>query len=133
MQIGPSNAYASVLMALCAWREARGEPQAGQVGVIWVIRNRSLKSAWWNGNRMNDIPAVILQPEQFSSFNPGDPNATKFPSSTDTVFPQIMNLVANPGADPTIGATSYYSGDVMPGWAESMTLTVKIGALSFYR
>jgi hypothetical protein len=128
-----SNAYSIVLLALCCWREARGSSSAAWQAVIWTILNRAAVAAWWNGNRANDIPAVILQPEQFSSFDQGDPNSTKFPSSTDPVFPEILILAANPGSDPTNGATHYYSGDVAPAWAASMTKTCDILDLHFYR
>jgi spore germination cell wall hydrolase CwlJ-like protein len=124
-----SNAYATVLTALCCWREARGEPSEAWQAVIWTILNRAAKPGWWG----QDVVSVILCPEQFSSFDQGDPNATKFPSSTDPVFPEILILAANPGTDPTDGATNYFSGDVVPDWAATMTPTVSLGALHFYR
>jgi N-acetylmuramoyl-L-alanine amidase len=124
-----SNAYATVLTALCAWREARGETLLAQQGVIWVILNRAAKPGWWG----KDPISVILAPEQFSSFDENDPNSVKFPSAADGIFPDILNLAVNPGTDPTGGATSYYSGDVVPYWASTMTHTVDIADLHFYR
>jgi hypothetical protein len=99
------------ILALAVWREARGEQSAGQRAVAHVIRNRTLVATWWNGNRKGSYHAVILQPYQFSSFNPGDPNADKWPSN-DLSFTSCREaaLWVPCGMDPdnTDGATSYY-------------------------
>lgn len=126
--------YADILTALAIWREARNQPLAAQQGVWWVIHNRTLLPAWWNGNHANDPVAVILMPYQFSSFNSGDPNATKLPSSTDAVFESILGWVTTPNTDPTNGANSYYSTDIAaPSWAAEAEFTVQLGELKFYK
>lgn len=129
--ITTSDAYERVLLALCCWREARGESIQAQRGVIWVILNRADKPSWWG----KDIVSVVLQPSQFSSFNKGDPNALLFPQSSDIVFREIVLLAADPGLDPTFGATHYNSlpDDNQPSWAAEMTKTADIGAFHFYK
>ncbi len=129
--ITTSDAYERVLLALCCWREARGESIQAQRGVIWTILNRAAKPSWWG----KDIVSVILAPSQFSSFNKSDPNSLLFPSNVDVVFREIVLLAADPGDDPTGGATSYNSlpMDNQPSWAAEMTKTCDIGAFHFYK
>lgn len=124
-----SMTYPYWLVALCAWREARGETLEAQRGVIWTILNRAKNPSWWGG----DIASVVLMPLQFSSFNPGDPNATKFPHPLDATWNAILGLVTAPGADPTNGATHYHDSSVEPEWAKSMLKTAMLGRLTFYR
>jgi N-acetylmuramoyl-L-alanine amidase len=133
MTVNTSNAYSLVLQALCVWREARGESPDAQRAVLWSILNRAATSSWWNGNKAFDTTAVILFPLQYSSFNKGDANATKFPRSDDLVFQDILIMTIAPGPDMTNHATHYYSGDVVPSWAAEMTFTTQIGAFKFYK
>src|ERR1700756_421568 len=77
------------LMALCVWREARGEGMLGRRGVAHVIKNRSLSPCWWG----KDIRSVILKPRQFSSFNDSDPNSTKFPTQDERDWVEIKAIV----------------------------------------
>jgi hypothetical protein len=65
-------------MALEVYGEARGEPDEGKIAVCSVVLNREdfglQHPAWgklYGGDTAN---AVILDPWQFSSFNPTDPN-----------------------------------------------------------
>ena len=128
--ITTQTAYETVLLALCCWREARGETLEAQRGVIWSVLNRAARPGWWG----KDVVSVILMPKQYSSFNADDPNAVKLPTSTDSVWQEIMLLAVSPGADPTGGATNYYSDGIpSPSWAAEMTLTKKIDSLNFYR
>jgi spore germination cell wall hydrolase CwlJ-like protein len=59
------------LLTACLWAEARGEPEDGQKGVCNVILNGVRK------HMAQSIPAVILQPNQFSWTNPNDVNFQK--------------------------------------------------------
>ena len=134
MSVNTANLYGTFLTALAAWREARGEILDARRGVIWVILNRAASPKWWNGNKAFDETAVILFPEQFSSFNSGDPNATKWPVNGEAVWEETKLAAITPGPDPTGGATSYYSTDIPePSWAKDMTFTVQLGALRFYK
>ena len=108
--MNPADMYSFVLLALCIWREARGEDVPTKLAVAWSIRNRVQLPRWWGHN----WTGVILMHEQYSSFNPNDPNAVKLPFQTDPswadsltaasqVFPDSLLV-----SDPTGGATSYF-------------------------
>lgn len=109
-------------------------------------------------NRVNDpehrwsrsLISVILQPEQFSSFNKNDPNSTKFPVPPQGGNPMTPDykafldcevVVTNTlGSDPTLGATNYVSVDKdgnipesAKAWATENKFTVAIGAFRFYK
>jgi spore germination cell wall hydrolase CwlJ-like protein len=116
------------VLALCLWREARGESREAQTGVAWVLRNRIAKRF-----RGKDAIEVVLWPYQFSSFNANDPNARKFPRDDDKAFAQCLAVVQDPGPDPTGGALMYHDASVHPNWAEASKMTAAIGAFRFYR
>lgn len=60
------------LLTMCLWGEARNQPEAGIIGVAWVIRNRVVDGRY--GETWKD---VMLAPKQFSCFLAGDPNLRK--------------------------------------------------------
>jgi N-acetylmuramoyl-L-alanine amidase len=122
------------LLALCVWREARGEILLAKLAVAWSIRNRVMRPSWW-GKTWED---VILKPWQYSSFNAKDPNATKLPHSEDLSWEASWQAAEEAflgtGSDPSEGATSYHDTSITPPeWTKEMIVTVKIGALIFYR
>lgn len=129
------------LLELCIWREARGEGFDGKRGVAHVICNRSKVAKWWNGRVPNSISRVVLQPYQFSSFNPGDPNADKWPAENDADFPECATAATlvwlSHDPDNTAGATYYH--DTSIGWPQSWGSqlfydnTLNVGRLKFYR
>lgn len=129
------QSYELSLLMLCVWREARGENPQAQLGVAWTIKNRLALQGWMG----KTYPAVILKPFQFSSFNPGDPNATKFPiTPSDLAFqPCLMAAKAaydGVGTDPTGGATHYFDSSIAPpDWTQGATQTAKIDHLTFYK
>jgi hypothetical protein len=129
------NAYPNVLLALCVWREADSLTVEAQTGVMWTIFNRAAKPMWWNGNKQFDIPAVILFPKQYSSFNANDPNNSRWPKDGNelTIFEEILRLTQLPGPDPTGDATHYYMGDLVPEWAPKMEHTVDIDGTHFFK
>ena len=131
--------YDTFLMALCCWREARGEIVAGKYAVCWSIKNRADHPSWWGGP---SISSVVLKPMQYSSFNANDPNATKFPLPTDTSWTASLlaagQVLAGMLVDPTMGATHYFDSSMdanPPVWAKdgSKVLTVTIGNLHFWK
>ena len=145
------------LLAMCAYEEARGEPDAGMRMVSMVVRNRTYRAprygVGWRG--------VLLMPKQFSCFNAGDPN-------TPAVFELVRKLreyrqAKGPAAalttelaifmdaweraccyaydaaegrivDLTDGATHYCRADSHPPWRSSprMTLRVSCGHHLFF-
>ena len=125
------------LMALCCYREARGEPFDGKRGVCHVIANRAAKPGWWG----RDVPSVILKPWQFSSFNTTDPNSLIWPLDNDPAWTQCLAAAAGilVGQDPdlTSGATYYHDISIPfpKAWgAESGYVnTLIVGRLKFYR
>ena len=131
------EAWELSLLALCIWREAQGEITEAKRAVAWAIRNRVKNGVVWDGV---DYPSVILKPKQFSCFNPGDPNAVKFPASNDTSW-QASLMAAEAayrglGDDPTGGATHYFDKSMdaaPPAWAAKMTHLCDIGNFNFYK
>ncbi len=144
------NDYPGVLYAICIWREARDQPDIARHGVGWVIMNRCKKE---NAQFPNTPIEVMLQKEevdvifkknQFSSFNPGDPNASKLPQPTDPAdwiaFQHCCIVVTNLGPDPTKGAVYYesYPEAQLPEvrakcpWFAANKMTVQLGAIRFY-
>ena len=124
------------LLGLVIWREARGEIDEAQLGVGCSIRNRVKKGGWWG----NTYRTVILKPWQYSSFNEGDPNSTKFPDPNDAVWLQCLenaSLIINGNCDDnTGGAQSYFDRSLdnnPPNWAATMTHTLDLGRLHFYK
>jgi spore germination cell wall hydrolase CwlJ-like protein len=131
--------YDLFILALCIWREARGESIDTKRAVAWVIRNRADHPGWWGGP---SIVSVVLHPWQFSSFNHADPNSTKLPQPDDPSW--IASLMAaqraynRVGPDPTAGAVLYFDKSMdsdPPPWSKdnSMTHCCDVGAIHFFR
>jgi len=132
-----TQAYPFTLLALCIWREARGESATTKLAVAWSIRNRVVRGGWWG----NTWPTVILKPYQYSSFNANDPNATKLPGPADASWFDSLNAANDVfdtpiAPDPTGGATSYFDKSLdnnPPAWAAEKIHTCDIGSLHFYK
>jgi N-acetylmuramoyl-L-alanine amidase len=124
------------LMALCIWREARGEGELGRRGVGHVIRNRAEQPCWWG----NDVRSVILKKWQFSSFNENDPNSSLVPNPADRGWVAIQAIAKGilAGNDPDITEDATFYHDSSMGWPaawgleSAYTLTLKVGRLIFY-
>jgi N-acetylmuramoyl-L-alanine amidase len=131
------TAYSSLsaleLMALCIWREARGEGLLGKRGVGHVICNRVNVRSFFG----QDVSSVILKPYQFSSFNQDDPNSDKWPLDADpswldsqSVAKQVLSW-SDP--DITAGALYYFSPPLSSApraWG-SVKVTLTVGNLTF--
>ena len=127
------------LLALCVWRESRGEPLASKVGVVWTILNRCHTPG--QGFAPN-VKGNILKPWAFSSFMEGDPNATKYPEESDPSWQDSLQAASGYGMiDPIFGAVFYYSlpltappvkHDGTCAWG-NVEHTVTIGRLNFYK
>ncbi len=122
------------LLALCIWREARGESLRGKQLVADVIRNR-MNDPRWPGT----YPAVILQPRQFSAFNLGDPNSVKFPESTDPTWHDCLSVTDALLADALLAdapslttANSYHVEGLFPVWADRDKIVAHEGHHVFY-
>lgn len=134
-------AWEFVLLALCAWREARNQGFNGMLAVCWSIRNRVYRSGktWWG----DDWEEVILKPWQYSSFNKNDPNASLLPGdpAADLTWGSALacaeRAYLGTGVDPTLGATHYYNPKVVttpPAWvtAPKTVFKLQIGDHKFY-
>lgn len=140
MLLNKDQAWEFALLALCIWREARGESVQAKRAVAWTIRNRVMDPAknWWG----DTYERVVLHPFQFSSFNANDPNATKFPGNPRTTpgWQECMDAAEDVYSglcvDPTGGATHYFDKslkDNPPKWAATAQFKVEIGNLYFYK
>lgn len=100
------------LLALCCWREARGESLDAKIAQCWSVKNRVEHPAWWG----HDWQSVILKPWQFSSFNANDPNAEKWPEDEDPAWGECVQaaeaVFLGRVTDPTNGATHYYDTSI---------------------
>lgn len=121
------------LLALCIWREARGEGMLGKRGVAHVVANRV------NANKFfgHDTRTVILKPYQFSSFNASDPNADKWPEETDPSWQDSQaaakQVLSWNDPDLTAGALYYFSPPLSrapEAWG-SVGVTLVTGNLTF--
>lgn len=137
--------YDEWLSALCLWREARGSSMEALAAIYNVILNRSTDPAYrWP----RQVPGVILQRLQFSSFNVNDPNSTKFPTpppvgtnpSPDWIaFLNCIHTVlahTSESLDSTHGANGYESlspSDPKPIWADPAKITLTLPPFRFYR
>ena len=124
--------------------EARGQSIEAKHGVGAVIRNRAMsKLAWWKkGPGDTDWHKVILQPYQFSSFLPSDPNAHKMldPLAYERRSVWVDCLVVADAVfqglhiDVTQGSDHYFDDSIMPPhWAAPEKFIMKIDSLNFYR
>jgi len=140
--------YSEWLLALCLWREARGEGEAGMRAVGHVIRNRVFAG-------QGDWITVITAPLQFTSINPPkskegwpkDAQTVRFPQNDDlrwlTATQLAHAIFAGQDEDPT-GVALYYANlaNIDPGgWFERTILgnpakypqSAVIGRHSFFR
>lgn len=125
------------LLALCIYREARGEPFYGKLLVANVIKNRVRDSRW-----PDSYEKVITQPWQFSAFNKNDPNALVFPSTRETPGPEdkawldcLDAAQKTLNGEPVPGnhqANHYHAKNVAPRWSEGKTPVAVVGNHKFF-
>lgn len=118
------------LLALCVWREARGETPLGRRLVAQVVLNRVDDSRW-----PHDVVDVILQPFQFSSFNKNDPNAVRWPGEDDPAWADCVAATDERLAAtvPITPATHYHAAGLAPAWADPMKIVAVEGHHVFYK
>lgn len=96
--------------------EARGEPEAGQIAVVHVIRNRVMA-------RQTNAALECLRPWQFSAWNAGDPNLPRLLAlqPTDPRYVRLGEVVDRAWKlpDTVEGARHYYAKTMpkAPAWA----------------
>ncbi|ARN23790.1 hypothetical protein A4W93_08475 [Piscinibacter gummiphilus] len=126
------------------WGEAREDGADGMGAVGHVVLNRVMGASWWG----RDIESVCLRTAQFSCWNAGDPNRPKMLAVTaaDPQFTMASSLAAafvaqapaDPArvrADPTLGATHYFSRRLprWPAWAAGRSPVAEIGHHLFFK
>ncbi len=138
-----------LLLAMCIFGEARGQSDLARRAVAQVIINRARHPHPVFGSRTGEpfdhnLRRVILQPQQFSSFNSSDPNHAKLLRPLDCESPATWrscvrcaedSLAARDAADTLTFNSDHYFDDSIhpPAWASAAKQTVKIGRLNFYR
>lgn len=130
-----AESYPNLLLALCLWREARGQTIEAKRAVLHVILNRAAQ-----GFRGHDPVSVVLWPWQFSSFNASDANSRLLPNPKQVMdwkaWLDCCAVVDEPGEDPTGGVVMYESEPdpaKRPPWATPEKLSVTVGPFRFYR
>lgn len=137
MPLAPvAEPYASdptLLLALCIWREARGENPTAKLGVAWTVKNRCSMAPAQGFRR--DVAGNILHPWAFSSFMAGDPNAVKYPESSDPSWLESLTAARAIDPDPTAGAVFYFSRPLTspPAAWGAVEQSAVIGGLTFCR
>lgn len=117
------------MLALCVWREARGETPRGRRLVATVIHNRVADRRW-----PKDYVAVIEQPKQFSSFNADDPEVTKFPRVDDAQWADCVAAADDTfaAATPLTTANHYHVVGLSPTWRDDAKVVATEGHHVFY-
>lgn len=122
------------MLALCMWREARGEGISGMIAVGCVARNRVNKHS-------SSFYIEIVKPLQFSSItDKGDSQLGLYPNIHDAAMLEAIQLaeaiIHNRVTDPTLEATLYYDDSITfpKSWNPSRVMaTIKIGRFNFYK
>ncbi len=124
------------ILARTVYGEARGETFEGQVAVARVIVNRWKSGKWFAGG---SIASTAVMPQQFSCWNPSDPNlvAMKTADLTDPRLRQAVQaaIAALAGGGPPWikGVTHYYAASIdEPAWAKGHQPAGRIGDHIFY-
>jgi spore germination cell wall hydrolase CwlJ-like protein len=127
----------TLLLALCVYREARGETYEAKRGVVSVVRNRVAQCPREGFNRT--VRENILKPYAFSSFNENDPNINVYPLHTsdtsDRTWQDCLRAAKSLDPDNTAGAVFYFSPPVTEAphaWGNVIP-TVRLGNLHFFK
>lgn len=121
-------------LALCLWREARGESVAGKIGVAMAIMNRVQRPSWWGKN----VCEVLFKKWQFSSLtDPNDRQLTTWPLANDLSWQSCLDVawlvLDGSVTNPVPGADSYFDVSIpAPKWTITARFVAQIGKIMFY-
>lgn len=127
----PNELLRTFMLALCIYREARGESPLGKVLVAQTILNRATDSRkrW-----PRSIVGVVVQPLQFSSFNRNDPNVTVYPAEGDMAWLECVSAAerALTASEPFTTANHYLTKNLFlsaarPKWADPAKIVKEEG------
>lgn len=127
--LDPKFTYEEFMLALCVWREGRGEPFEGKQFIAQTIRNRAKDKKRWP----NDIVRVILQPKQFSSFNYDDPQTQKFPFPADKTWDECYRAITEMPEIAETGVNHYHVIGLKKKWDINPKWTKTIGNHIFFK
>ena len=102
--------------------EARGEPDKGELAVAYTVINWTKKSG-------KSVAYEATKPSQFCVYS-GTMSETAAAEKCKTYAKQAINRSA---ADPSNGATFFYSGSSVPSWAKGKTPCATIGGHKFFK
>lgn len=129
------------ILALTLYGEARGEYTrldgglAALIAVGNVVVNRVRARSWFG----HDIISVCLKKQQFSCWNPSDPNRPLLEAVTkenlvfQVCFDVAEHLCTQTYPDLTQGSTHYHHYASHPSWARGLKPKARIGRHVFYR
>lgn len=137
----------TLILALTAFAEARGEGGVGIRAQVHSVVNRHATGRWFSGKTLG---GTCLYPFAYSAWNTDDPNrrAAVEIDPDDFTFQlclsEAADAIAGTTDDPTVGATHYYAdGTPEPNWVSGMkdgqqvapaaTFCCKIGRHLFYK
>ena len=113
-------------LTLNTYKESRGEPEKGQLAVIFTVLNRVKDS------RFPSTPCkVISAPHQFSWYRK-DKSVNDW-STYNKVKELVKETVAGKHRDPTQGAVFFHASRITPSWSRSFKCTAVIGNHKFYK
>jgi N-acetylmuramoyl-L-alanine amidase len=130
-------------LALCVWKEARGEGIEGMRAVAHVILNRAVK---WYGGDQESVHTAVYAKNQFTSMSvPSDPQFDLEPGEHDLLYLHAValgqNVLNGTDPDPTNGglyyanlaeATSQWFLEKIMADADTHPQTAVIGHHTFY-
>ncbi|WPZ33474.1 cell wall hydrolase [Thalassobaculum sp. OXR-137] len=123
------------LVARTLYGEARREPAETRFAIAEVVYNRAIKRSPRFGL---SVEAVCRQPDQFSCWNPGDPNrgrtlsiSLKDPEIADCVT-IARDLVAGRVGGLTLGADHFHHRRVSPYYSREHAPCAQIGNYVFF-
>ena len=102
--------------------EARGEPDKGKLAVSCTAVNRSKKSG-------KSIAYEATKPYQFCVYS-GTMNEK---SAAEKCKTNAQKAIKKSVADPSNGATFFYSGNSVPSWAKGKSPCAVIGGHKFFK
>jgi hypothetical protein len=125
------------------WGECRGEPQAGQIAVAWVIRNRAERKRFAGtlAGQAGAVDRVCKAKWQFSCWwdQQASALAALSPQRIEAQAELVRGVLGGITPDPTNGADHYHTiarpgyADVWPpNWAPTMAEVARFGGHVFY-
>jgi hypothetical protein len=140
-EMGLSTVIEVVFLALCLWREARGETIETKYAVAHVVKNR-VDCKWGKQDNFQD---VVTAPWQFSGMTAtNDPNTSKFPKKGEKSWEDCIHVAKSivgmrnsytHRIDPTGGAVFYHDISIPAppkAWG-NVVESFRSGRIRFYK